>query len=505
MELRRTAADVAALLASDADADAGGGGYGGYESAAAEMLLAVEAEAGLRYSTVELRGHCEEVIAQIDAVVEPDSLEAGAAGNAVEAGVTAEAEVAFFAEAEARFAGRVRPQVVRAELDKLRKCERELRGAVRRGFAALLEADEARGSGSGGGSRARSRRPAAVHDYRNKALWLRLPAAAAKANAALSSTNDDGEGGSADAGADTLRPAMDRNGQRAADRYSTEAVDEARATYLHAAHNAELAVEAALRALAADLEPSTDAIAAACTLAKVAKALLLHTAEALRRGWALPAVAAEGELSLRRLWPYWMPRPSAVYTGSTSTDDTVSNDFVTDGMVLLTGPNMAGKSTLIRAACTAALLGNCGLFAPSEEGSAVPHVDALFMRTVCTDSPIEKQSAFAVEMLDMHAILRDSSHRTLVFVDEIGRGTEPGAGTALSAAFLEELDGRGCIGVFATHLHGVLEMPLALPNTRLCAMETAVDEEHGGTRRSALLCGSQLQLFVMTDLMTCIT
>jgi DNA mismatch repair ATPase MutS len=178
-------------------------------------------------------------------------------------------------------------------------------------------------------------------------------------------------------------------------------------------------------------------------------------------------------MQLRELSAYWMPRGDGL---------TVTNDIALDSMVLLTGPNMAGKSTLARAICAAALLANCGLLVPCGN-AVVPRLDGFMLRNLADDSPLERVSSYAVEMLDAATMLRDSGPNSLVLVDELGKGTEPRAAAAIAASVLESLARKGCRGVFATHHHLILDMPLQAPGLRRMSMEVVT----GGGKDSGRL------------------
>jgi len=204
----------------------------------------------------------------------------------------------------------------------------------------------------------------------------------------------------------------------------------------------------------------------------------MHVEEGKRRGWSLPALnLSETQLSsgsnrgrtperpsleVTDMWPYWM---------SGSNPGTVRNSLSCDTMVLLTGPNMAGKSTVLRQVAACALLGASGLMAPCREAS-VPYIDAFLLRTFSHDSPREGVSSYGVECQEMASVQRDVTENSLLLVDELGKGTEVHSGTAMAAALLEELDASGCRGIFATHLHGLLQLELATPHLRLMRMET---------------------------------
>lgn len=90
---------------------------------------------------------------------------------------------------------------------------------------------------------------------------------------------------------------------------------------------------------------------------------------------------------------------------------------------------MAGKSTIMRSAAAAALLSVCGLCSPVGPGTKIRKFDHLFLRGASADIPSENKSAFGAEMGDIAAMLRVCGGRSLVFVDELGRGTSPKDGT----------------------------------------------------------------------------
>jgi hypothetical protein len=103
---------------------------------------------------------------------------------------------------------------------------------------------------------------------------------------------------------------------------------------------------------------------------------------------------------------------------------------------------------------------SCGLCAPLDSGSSVRRFDHIFVRGASSDVPTENKSAFGAEMEDVASLLRSCGERSLVFVDELARGTSPRDGTVLAAAVLEEMARQGMSGIFATHLHEMLDLPL---------------------------------------------
>ena len=175
-------------------------------------------------------------------------------------------------------------------------------------------------------------------------------------------------------------------------------------------------------------------------------------------------------LIISNAWPYWLGGPGGI------DGRVVKNSFSMDGMFLLTGPNMAGKSTILRNTCAIALLGACGLAVPASPETTIPYIDAFMLRNFSSDSPLEGRSSFAVEMTEMKYVLQDVTSHSLVLVDELGKGTEARAGAALAGAMLESLDAAGCKGAFATHLHDLLRINLHLTeNTRPMKMGIVVE------------------------------
>lgn len=136
----------------------------------------------------------------------------------------------------------------------------------------------------------------------------------------------------------------------------------------------------------------------------------------------------------------------------------VPNDFTLDDkrrLCLLTGPNMAGKSTVLRQIALICLLAQMGSMVPAKE-ARLGLVDRLFSRVGASDNLAQGQSTFMVEMMETARILRQASARSLIILDEIGRGTSTYDGLALAWAVVEDLLRRkhGAIRtLFATHYH----------------------------------------------------
>jgi DNA mismatch repair protein MutS len=135
-------------------------------------------------------------------------------------------------------------------------------------------------------------------------------------------------------------------------------------------------------------------------------------------------------------------------------------------VALVTGPNMAGKSTILRQIGLCVVMAQMGSFVPAAE-AVIGSVDRLFTRVGASDNLAGGQSTFMVEMSETSAILHNASARSLVLLDEIGRGTSTYDGVAIAWAVTEHLhDLVGCKTMFATHYHELMQLPERLQHAR---------------------------------------
>ncbi len=135
-------------------------------------------------------------------------------------------------------------------------------------------------------------------------------------------------------------------------------------------------------------------------------------------------------------------------------------------MIILTGPNMAGKSTILRQIGLIALMAQMGSFVPATR-ARVGIADRVFTRVGASDNLVRGQSTFMVEMSETSAILHTATARSLVLLDEIGRGTSTWDGVSIAWAVSEHLhDGVGCKTVFATHYHELTQLANELVSVR---------------------------------------
>ena len=157
----------------------------------------------------------------------------------------------------------------------------------------------------------------------------------------------------------------------------------------------------------------------------------------------------------------------------------VPNDAVLDDqtrIALITGPNMAGKSTYIRQVALLTLLAHTGSFIPAAE-ARIDLVDRIFTRIGASDDLARGQSTFMVEMCETANILNNATPRSLIILDEVGRGTSTFDGLSLAWSIVEHLHNQvGAKTLFATHYHELTELAGRLP--RLKNFNVAVREWH---------------------------
>ena len=150
-------------------------------------------------------------------------------------------------------------------------------------------------------------------------------------------------------------------------------------------------------------------------------------------------------------------------------EDFIPNDLRLDGdgrIVILTGPNMAGKSTVLRQAGLIQLMAQIGSFVPANS-ARLGVCDRVFTRVGASDSLARGQSTFMVEMNETAAIVHGATERSLVLLDEIGRGTSTYDGVSIAWAVTEHLHERvGAKAIFATHYHELTQLGDLLPGVR---------------------------------------
>ncbi len=154
----------------------------------------------------------------------------------------------------------------------------------------------------------------------------------------------------------------------------------------------------------------------------------------------------------------------------------ITLDSEADRFMIITGPNMSGKSTLIRQAALISLMAQMGSFVPASSAN-LGVVDRIFSRVGASDNLSRGQSTFMVEMVETAHILRNATEKSLVILDEIGRGTSTFDGMSIAWAVSEYLSDLGSITLFATHYHELAN--LADTRSGICNSNVMVKEQEG--------------------------
>jgi len=218
---------------------------------------------------------------------------------------------------------------------------------------------------------------------------------------------------------------------------------------------------------AAGLRAAADALASVDALASLARV-------AAENAYCRPVVDDSDVLELEK-------SRHPVVERRVSAEPFVPNDLSLDRersqLIVLTGPNMAGKSTLLRQVALTVLLAQAGSFVPAAR-ARIGRVDRIFTRVGASDDLARGQSTFMVEMAETAAILHHATERSLVVLDEIGRGTSTFDGLSIAWAVAEHLhDAIGARTLFATHYHELVE--LARTHRRVRNLSMGVRESGG--------------------------
>ncbi len=229
----------------------------------------------------------------------------------------------------------------------------------------------------------------------------------------------------------------------------------------------ELAIFETLRAEALGHADAISETARALATLDVAAAL---GALAASEGWTRPRVDTSDAFHIEG---GRHPVVEAALTGEATPFVANDCDLGDDRLWMLTGPNMAGKSTFLRQNALLAVLAQSGSYVPAR-AAHIGAIDRLFSRVGASDDLARGRSTFMVEMVETAAILNRSTPRSLVILDEIGRGTATFDGLSIAWAVLEHLhDVNKCRGLFATHYHELTELAARLDSARNAAMKVA--------------------------------
>ncbi|MBQ7666655.1 MAG: DNA mismatch repair protein MutS, partial [Kiritimatiellae bacterium] len=246
------------------------------------------------------------------------------------------------------------------------------------------------------------------------------------------------------------------------ERFTTPALKEREALVSGAEEKALALEQEIFDALRARIVARTGEVQSVARAAAELDALRSFADRAIALGYARPVVDDSDALEIRGgRHPILEQLPEA--------ERFVPNDTVLNGssrqIVLVTGPNMAGKSTYLRQTALIALMAQCGSFVPADS-ARIGLVDRIFTRVGASDDMARGRSTFLVEMQETAAILNNATPRSLVVLDEIGRGTSTFDGISIAwavAEFLHDTPGAKARTLFATHYHELADLALSKP------------------------------------------
>ncbi|KAL0329488.1 UNVERIFIED_CONTAM: DNA mismatch repair protein MSH4 [Sesamum radiatum] len=185
-------------------------------------------------------------------------------------------------------------------------------------------------------------------------------------------------------------------------------------------------------------------------------------------------------------------RPQFTYDGPLAIDsgrhpilESVHNEFVANNiflseasnMIIVTGPNMSGKSTYLQQVCLVVILAQIGCYVPARFAT-LRVVDRIFTRMGTMDSVESNSSTFMTEMKETAFILQNASHRSLIVVDELGRATSSSDGFAIAWSCCEHLLALRAYTIFASHMENLSELATIYPNVKIVHFDVEIKNKH---------------------------
>lgn len=198
---------------------------------------------------------------------------------------------------------------------------------------------------------------------------------------------------------------------------------------------------------------------------------------AATNGYVKPELTDEYDLGIQQ---GRHPVVEAVMKDSSFTPNHTSLSAQDSSILLITGPNMAGKSTYMRQVALITIMAQMGSFVPAEHAK-IPMIDRIFTRIGAADDLIGGQSTFMVEMADIQVMTEKATTRSLIIIDELGRGTSSSEGMAIAQAVIEYVhDHIGCKALVSTHFHELAHLENSLKGlSNFCmAVQESGDKVH---------------------------
>ena len=250
-----------------------------------------------------------------------------------------------------------------------------------------------------------------------------------------------------------------------AERYITEELKEYEQKILGAEERIYVLESQIYAQLIATIQQNISSIQTNCRIIARLDTLAGFADLALERNYCRPKMNDGKKISIKA------GRHPVIETMMAPGEEYVPNDIFLDAdsqqIIILTGPNMAGKSALLRQTALIVLLAQIGCFVPADEAE-IGYCDKIFTRVGASDNISRGESTFMVEMLETSMILHNLSERSLVLLDEIGRGTSTYDGMSIARGIVEYVHeyGHGAKTLFATHYHELNDLETIYPRVR---------------------------------------
>ncbi len=250
-----------------------------------------------------------------------------------------------------------------------------------------------------------------------------------------------------------------------AERYITEELKEYEQKILGAEERIYVLESQIYAQLVATIQQNISSIQTNCRIIARLDTLAGFADLALERKYCRPKMNDGKKISIKA------GRHPVIETMMAPGEEYVPNDIFLDAdsqqIIILTGPNMAGKSALLRQTALIVLLAQIGCFVPADEAE-IGYCDKIFTRVGASDNISRGESTFMVEMLETSMILHNLSERSLVLLDEIGRGTSTYDGMSIARGIVEYIHeyGHGAKTLFATHYHELNDLETIYPRVR---------------------------------------
>ena len=250
-----------------------------------------------------------------------------------------------------------------------------------------------------------------------------------------------------------------------AERYITEELKEYESKILTAEDRIYQLESQIYAALVEDIRKEIQSVQANCAVVSRLDVLACFAENAGERHYCRPVVTKDYSMDIKA------GRHPVIETMMPPGEEYVPNDVCLDDqkqqIIILTGPNMAGKSALLRQTALIAIMAQTGSFVPAEKAT-LGILDKVFTRVGASDNISRGESTFMVEMTETAMILHNLSRRSLVLMDEIGRGTSTYDGMSIARAIVEYIHeyGEGAKTLFATHYHELNDLTDIYPRVK---------------------------------------